>query len=139
METELMQTIAGWTAAATAAVGAAGGAALLRRRLSRDRTEMTKDRVESEFVVLLLKERDEAIDNAREAWRVRQVDAESIARLTSQNNYQQGEIERLKTEFATFKRLVARLYPTTRPFLESGFQEPDLTPQVAPPLKGSSS
>lgn len=125
--------IAGWAAAATAVVGAAGGAALLRRRLSRDRTEMTKDRVESEFVVLLLKERDEALESAREAWRVRQVDAESIARLTSQNAYQQGEIERLKEEFHAFKRLIARLYPATRVFLESDFHQPtDFADQPAP-------
>lgn len=99
---------------------------------------MTKDRVESEFVVLLLSERDEALASAREAWRVRQVDAESIARLTSQNAYQQSEIERLKTEFSSFKRLVARLYPATRVFLESEFQEPDLTPlgDPPPPSKG---
>lgn len=122
--TGLTQQIVGWTAAATAAIGAAGGAIALRRRLSRDRTEMTKDRVESEFVVLLLKERDEALANAREAWRVRQVDAESIARLTSQNLYQQQEIERLKGEFGAFKRLIARLYPATRPFLESDFPPP---------------
>lgn len=124
MDTGMTQQVVGWTAAATAAIGAAGGAALLRRRLSRDRTEMTKDRVESEFFTLLLKERDEALASAREAWRVRQVDAESIARLTSQNLYQQQEIERLKVEFSAFKRLIARLYPSTRSFLESDFSPP---------------
>lgn len=132
MDTGLTQQVVGWTAAATAAIGAAGGAALLRRRLSRDKTEMTKDRVESEFFTLLLKERDEALASAREAWRVRQVDAESIARLTSQNIYQQQEIERLKLEFASFKRLIARLYPTTRSFLESGPADLDETPPPSP-------
>ena len=129
METGLTQQVVGWAAAATAAIGAAGGAVALRRRLSRDRTEMTKDRVESEFVTLLLKERDEALASAREAWRVRQVDAESIARLTSQNLYQQQEIERLKSEFAAFKRLMVRLYPTTRSFFDSDFSKPDLGPE----------
>lgn len=132
--TGLTQQVVGWTAAATAVIGAAGGAALLRRRLSRDKTEMTKDRVESEFFTLLLKERDEALANAREAWRVRQVDAESIARLTSQNIYQQQEIERLKQEFASFRRLIARLFPATRAFLESDFPIPtDLAPLDPPP------
>jgi hypothetical protein len=137
---DLTARVAAWTAAITGSIGAAGGAALLRRRLSRDRTEMTKDRVESQFVVLLLKERDDAMenagkawDNAREAWRMRQVDAESIARLTSQNQFQQQEIERLKTDFAAFKRLIARLYPATRNFLESDFPEPDLTPRPSVP------
>jgi hypothetical protein len=139
METGLSQQVLGWTAAATAVIGAAGGAAVLRRRLSRDKTEMTKDRVESQFVTLLLRERDEALASAQEAWRVRQVDAESIARLTSQNLYQQQEIERLKAEFTAFKRLIARLYPATRAFLESGFQQPtDLAPEppAPPPDKG---
>jgi hypothetical protein len=131
MQAGLSQEVIAWTAAATAVIGAAGGAAVLRRKLSRDRTEMTKDRVESQFVQLLLQERDEALESAREAWRVRQVDAESIARLTSQNLYQQQEIERLKAEFAGFKRLVARMYPATRQFLESDFSKPlDLGPEL---------
>lgn len=131
METGLTQQVVGWTAAATAVIGAAGGAAVLRRRLSRDKTEMTKDRVESEFVVLLLKERDEALASAREAWRVRQVDAESIARLQSQNLFQEQEIQRLKQEFGAFKRLIARLYPATRAFLESDFPPPhDFAPDL---------
>jgi len=139
MEAGLTQQVVGWTAAATAVIGAAGGAAVLRRRLSRDKTEMTKDRIESEFFTLLLKERDDALASAREAWRVRQVDAESIARLTSQNIYQQQEIERLKQEFASFKRLIARLYPSTRAFLESDFSKPvDLSPEE-PQEKGASS
>jgi hypothetical protein len=134
MDTGLTQQVVGWTAAATAVIGAAGGAALLRRRLSKDHTEMTKDRVESEFVVLLLRERDDALESAREAWRVRQVDAESIARLTSQNAYQQQEIERLKAEFAAFKRLIARMYPATRVFLESDFSKPvDFAPEPPRP------
>jgi len=128
MDGDLTAKVAAWAGSITAAVGAAGGVALLRRRLSRDRTEMTKDRVEGEFVQLLLKERDEALERAQEAWRVRQVDVESIARLTSQNAFQQGEIERLKSEMTSLKRTVTRLYPTTRNFLESDYQEPDLTP-----------
>lgn len=134
MDSDLTARVAAWAGSITAAVGAAGGVALLRRRLSRDKTEMTKDRVEGEFVQLLLKERDEALERARDAWRVRQVDVESIARLTSQNAFQQGEIERLKAEMTALKRTVTRLYPTTRNFLESDYQEPDLTP--IDPTKG---
>jgi molecular chaperone GrpE (heat shock protein) len=117
----ILQQVAGWSAAVLTAVG---GGALLRRRLSRDRTEITKDRVESEFLVLLLKERDQAFASAREAWRQREEDAQSIARLTSQTAFQQAEIDRLHAEFQRFKRMIARLYPTTRPFLESDFSPP---------------
>jgi len=116
------QDIIGWTAVVTAAVSTVGGVALLRRRLSRDRTEMTKDRAESAFITQLLKERDAAVTLARDAWRDRQTDVESIARLQAQNAYQQSEIERLKAEFGSLKRLIARLYPETRVFLESDFQ-----------------
>ena len=115
----MLQQVAGWTAAVLTAVG---GGALLRRRLSRDRTEMTRDRVESEFLLLLLKERDQALATAREAWRQREADAQSIAQLASQNAFQQAEIDRLHDEFKQFKRTIARMYPTTRPFLESDFQ-----------------
>jgi hypothetical protein len=124
------QQVAAVTAAVTAAVG---GVAVMRRRLSRDRTEITKDRVESEFLKVLLKERDEALANAREAWQARHVDAESIARLTAQNVYQQAEIERLKHDFAAFKRLIARLSPSLRAFMESEFgAPPDLKPETPP-------
>jgi hypothetical protein len=117
----VLQQVAGWSGAVLTAVG---GAALLRRRLSRDRTEITKDRVENDFLVLLLKERDQAIAGSHEAWRQREVDAESIARLSSQNTFQQQEIDRLHADFEKFKRLIARLYPTTRNFFESDFQVP---------------
>lgn len=120
--------------AATAAVGAlVGGAAVIRRRLVRDQTETIKDRAEGDFVVTLLKERDEAQADARTAWEARQKDTELIGRLTSQTEYQRQEIERLKKEFAAFKRQVARLYPDARAFVQSDFAPPDLDP--LPPSK----
>lgn len=117
----MLQQFAGWGAAVLTAVG---GGALLRRRLSRDRTEITKDRVENDFLVVLLKERDQALADAREVLREREADAESIARLNMQNQFQQREIDRLQSEFERFKKLIGRLYPTTRVFLESDFQPP---------------
>ena len=118
---QTLQQVAGWSAALITAVG---GGALLRRRLSRDRTEITKDRVENDLLVVLLKERDQALSAAREVLRQREGDAESIARLTIQSQFQQREIERLQVEFESFKRRLARLYPSTRIFLESDFQPP---------------
>ncbi len=124
---DMLQTIAGWGAAG---VGLAGSLALLRRRLSRDQTEMTKDRTESRFVERLLQDRDAALAEHREALRARQTDSEAIARLTSQNEHQAREIERLTVEFAAFKRMLARLYPETRQFLGSDF--PPLTRDTPP-------
>lgn len=120
----MLQTIGGLTAAGAAGIGVATSVAALRRRMSTDRTQRVSDKVESEFVELLLKERDKALADAREAWRVRQIDAEAIARLTSQNVYQQEEITRLMEEFATFKRRIGRLYPPSRRFLDSDYVSP---------------
>lgn len=115
---DALQTLAGWSAAG---VGFAGSLALLRRRLSHDQTERTKDRTEGLFVERLLQDRDTAIAENREAVMARQRDAEAIARLTVQNEHQEREISRLTIEFAAFKRLLARLYPDTRQFLGSDF------------------
>jgi hypothetical protein len=121
-EAGLLQTIAGWTAAG---IGLAGSAALLRRRLSRDRTEMTKDRAESNLVELLLRERDEAQKIAREAQSARHAAAEAVARLMAKTESQAAEIARLQREFTAFKRMLARVYPDTRLFLGSDFQVPE--------------
>ena len=114
----LLQQVAGWSAAG---LGLAGSAALLRRRLSRDRTAMTKDKVEMTFVDQLVKERDSALAEWRMAILARQADSEAIARLSAQNAHQAGEISRLQLEFATFKRMLARLYPEARQFLGSDY------------------
>lgn len=100
-----------------------GAGALLRRRLSRDRTERTKDHVESTWISQLLTERDEALDEARLATAARQADATAIARLTAQNESQARDIARLQREFAAFKRMVSRVFPNTRDFLGSEFED----------------
>lgn len=112
----LLETFAGWGAAA---VAFAGSAALLRRRLSRDRTEIAKDTVEATFVQRLLQERDTAQADARAAWQARQGDAEIIARLTSLATGQAAEISRMTKNFAAFQRKIGRLYPATREFLDT--------------------
>ena len=116
---ETLQIIFG-TAASMLGLGTS--AALLRRRLSRDSTEMTKDRTESRFVELMLEERDRALASARDAWKGAQMSAEAIARLTEQNAYQAREIERLTREMDRLKRTVIRMYPDTREFLASDSQ-----------------
>lgn len=119
---DLMQTIAGVGAAG---IGLAGSAALLRRRLSRDKTEMVKDRAESTIVELLLKERDQARDEAQTALKTHHDDAQTIARLTVDSTYQSAEIARLVIEFAAYKRLMVRMYPETRTFIVSEFSDLD--------------
>jgi hypothetical protein len=118
METSLLQEIAAWGGGIVAGVTAL---AVLARRLSHDRIVLAKDRVESSFVALLLKERDAAIRDAHDAWEERHADTQAIARLSVENEYQAKEIARLTTEFAAFKRVLIRLYPQTREFLESEF------------------
>ena len=53
----------------------------LRRRVSRDNTEVAKDKGEKQLVERLITERDLAAADAREAWKQRNADAQSIARL----------------------------------------------------------
>ena len=113
----LLETVASWSAAGAVFVGSV---ALLRRRLSRDRTEITKDTVEASFVERLLIERDNAQADARAAWQARQVDAETIARLLSEANSQAAEIARMSKEFASFQRKIGRIFPTAREFLDTG-------------------
>lgn len=112
----LLETVASWGAAV---VALAGSAALLRRRLSRDRTAIAKDTVEATFVERLLQERDAAQADARAAWQARQADAETIARLTSLTTSQAKEISRMAENFAAFQRKIGRLYPATREFLDT--------------------
>lgn len=112
----LLETVASWGAAAVALVGSA---ALLRRRLSRDRTEIAKDTAETSFVERLLLDRDSARADAREAWQAHQADVETIARLITQTDGQAKEISRLIDNFAAFQRKIGRLYPITREFLDS--------------------
>jgi hypothetical protein len=118
----LLQTVAAWGAAG---IGLAGSATFLRRRLSRDRTEMTKDRVEGDLVQLLLRERDEAQKVAREALSARHAASEAVARLMAKTEAQASEIARLQREFTAFKRMLVRVYPETRLFLGSDFQVPE--------------
>lgn len=65
-------------------VGAAAliwGILWLRRRTSRDSTEMVKDRAESHILTVMQRERDQAVKDRDEAWSYRTSDAQAIARL----------------------------------------------------------
>jgi Spy/CpxP family protein refolding chaperone len=123
---DLMQQIAGWSAAGAAGVGLAGSAALLRRRLSRDKTEIVKDRAADRILKTAMAERDEARAEARAIWIARAEDSAAIARLTAQNEHQAAEIARLELEFESYKRMLARLSPESRQFLGTDFAPPPL-------------
>lgn len=115
----LLQTIAAWGAAGA---GGIGTLALLRRRLSRDRTEVTKDAAEAEFVQLLLDERNRAITDGRAARAAHEENVRLIARLTAQNEYLSREVVRQREELGAFRRMVLRLAPETLRFLQSDRQ-----------------
>jgi len=139
MDHDWLTTLAGW-AVATLGIGGAGLA--VRSRMSRDSTQRRKDRAESEFVGLLLKERDGAREEARLAREERQReldrmnnerkrDAEQMARLRAEHVYMEEEIKRLNRESDSFRRRVARMFPETREFVHSNVA--DLSP---PETKG---
>lgn len=56
----------------------------LRKRLSQDNLEAKKASTESHLLEIVIKERNTAMDDAREAWAKRAGDAELIGRLTAQ-------------------------------------------------------
>lgn len=72
------------------------GILYLRRKASRDGTEIIKDRTEGKLLESLMVERDSARQSEREAWT--QVNALSVAnaRLEATNQYQKEEIDRLR-------------------------------------------
>lgn len=61
-----------------------GGLMWLRRRYSHDGLEVKKDRQEGQLLEIIIKERNSAMDEAREAWAKRASDAELIGKLSAQ-------------------------------------------------------
>jgi hypothetical protein len=123
----------GWLAgAATALAGLVGTGAYLRRRLSRDRTEIANDRA-SEGVVAelqrLLKdareERDAAKLEAADAAALHEHDVRAVAMLTAERDYLQRDIDRLMKDFEKIKKTVKRLSPQMREFLGTDYSELD--------------
>jgi hypothetical protein len=61
-----------------------GGLMWLRRRLSHDRLEVKKDSAEINLLEIVIKERNNAMEDAKEAWAKRASDAELIGKLSAQ-------------------------------------------------------
>lgn len=97
-ETDIPQSILGQAALGVGGIGASLLAAILymRRKISRDGVEMVKDRVESDILTAVIKERELAMKDAREAW--------------SQLNQLVGENAMLKERAASQKAELDRLY-----------------------------
>lgn len=80
-------------------ISAAGGLLAasfwFRRRMSRDTTEIVKDRAEANLVQTLREERDRAMNEARDAWARRTTDAQRIAGLEAENRYLKQDVDRL--------------------------------------------
>lgn len=88
----------------------------VRRRLSRDKTEMLKDRAEEgviaqlrDLVIKVQEERDRAHADAREAWARRTADAELIAAYRAENEYLKRDVQRLSEEVHELQESVAIL------------------------------
>lgn len=56
----------------------------VRRKMSSDSLESKKDRTESQLLEIVIKERNAAMDDAREAWARRAADAELIGKLSAE-------------------------------------------------------
>jgi hypothetical protein len=68
----------------TAIFAIAGGLLWLRRKFSHDGLEVKKERSEGGLIEIIIKERNAAMDDAREAWARRATDAELIGKLSAQ-------------------------------------------------------
>lgn len=97
----------------TAVVSILGAILWLRRRLSRDNLEVSKDSAEKNLLVTAIAERDKAIASAEEAWESRTKDAELIGKLSSDvehlsaiNKNLLEEVERLRAEINDLRILI---------------------------------
>lgn len=100
----------GSTIAATA-TSIVAGLIWLRRFLSREKVDLTKDLAEGHLIKTLQSERDKAMETAQQAWAVRTEDAKQIGTLMAKvehlsaiNANLVSSIEELKQEFALVKQ-----------------------------------
>lgn len=114
-----------WNTALTSIVSVGGGVAAtllaLRRRLSHDNTVIAVDDAKQDFVVMLQRERDQAMNDAREAVDQRTLLASEVARLRELLTASNKERVRQSLEFSSFRRLVLRLHPDMEEFLISDY------------------
>jgi hypothetical protein len=103
-----------------ATVTVIGALLWLRRRTSRDGLEIAKDRAEINTVAMLQNERNKAMEEAREAWRRRTEDAETIARLTGEVQHLSQKSALLEERVTTLTKLVFQFAPPEMRLLLNG-------------------
>jgi hypothetical protein len=117
-----------WLAPVAGAIGAIGGAVmLLRRRLSRDNVEVTKDRTEVDILEQALERERLAVEDAKRMREQRTADAEIIARLLSDKAHLEADVRRL---LADYRKMIRGLSPEVRRVLATEFS--DLGPPEEP-------
>lgn len=98
-----------------------GGIALgLFVKTAKAQLEAKKAEAEGGLIERLLKERDEALTDAREAWKTRLADAQAISRAIEREIAMRDKFDHLQGEFDAFKRLIVRRYPEMADFFPSG-------------------
>ncbi len=112
------------TTGEVSAWGAMGAAALtfalgLFVRTTKARLEAQRSAAEGELIQRLLKERDDALVDSREAWKTRTADAQAIARAAEREIAMRDKFDHLQAEFDAFKRLIVRRYPEMADFFPS--------------------
>lgn len=115
-ETSVLQSLTNWGGAIVAGVG---GLLLLVRRLSRDRIELAKDSIEHDVLKGVLKDRDDARDEVSGAVDAQRQCEALLAGVTAEKDHLVRQVEDMNHDFQAFQRKIGRLYPATRPFLDS--------------------
>lgn len=88
-------------------------------RASKANATVKKQNVEGDLYERLVKERDDAMRDAREAWATRTHDAEQIARLIAREEALRNDMVRLRDEFSAWKRMILRRFPEAADFMPS--------------------
>ncbi len=81
----------------------------LRRRMSSDNTQISRDSAEKDLIQMLSRERDLAMKEARTAWDSRMADNRSIAELTERNRQLTQQVEDLVVEVAKLRGVVKEM------------------------------
>jgi len=91
----------------------------LRRRVSRDGLEMSKDSAETTLILTLQAERDKAMDAAERAWSTRTEDAKLIGKLSSEvesltriNMEMREQMREMKMELHAMHQQINELHRT---------------------------
>lgn len=116
------------TGIASVAAAIAGTLLWLRRRVSKDSTEINADKAQNSILGIAMTRADAAEKDAREAWAQRTNDVAKIAELTNENKNLLEKIVQLRDDRFVLnlqmKRLkleLGRLEPSLRRILDSDF------------------